>query len=158
MIDSFYWKYLDQQVFHVTSVQGYKGIVEQGGLMPNSGEMDFTFPHIESSYAKKNGYISLFDFYTCPDNKIEVMKDTWIRIVAKHKPTIVIVFDIDDLKNKIIPNSVLNDKFKDCKFMQVNYYVPRVEAWYPEPINVDRFQHILMFNWDHRKVTTYPES
>lgn len=155
MIDNFYCEYLDQQVFHVTSVNNYERIRMHGALLPNSGERDFTFPKSKISYAKKNGFISLFDFYTCPDEKIEVMKHIWMRIVAKHRPTIAIIFNIDDLKNRIILNSVLGDGFMDYTFMQENYYIPRVEAWYPGPIGVDRFKRVLIIDWEQRKVTRY---
>lgn len=152
MSDEFYWKYLDQQVFHVTSVKGYKGILKQRALIPNSGERDFTFSQSEMSYAKKNSYISLFDFYTAPAKKVEVTKHLWIGIVAKHNPTIAILLDIEDINKEIIPNSVLGDGYVDSGFMSANYYVPCVEAWYPEAIGVDRFKHVLKIDWQLREV------
>ena len=152
MNTEFYWKYLDKKLFHVTSHFGYRGIKLNAAILPNSGKRDFSFGQSKRSYAKKNNYVSLFEFEDPSNKKIELIKDTWLNIMAKHQPAIVIVLKRASLNDKIIPNASLGDRYAQPNFMKNNYYVPRVEAWYPEPIGASNFESVYEIDWQKREV------
>ncbi len=154
MNTEFYWKYINKKLFHVTSHLGYKGIKSKAAILPNSGERDFSFEQSKRSFAKNNGYVALFDFEEPSYEKIELMKSTWLNIMAKHQPAIVIVLNREKLNEKIILNASLGAGYAQVKFMEINYYVPQVETWYPEPIDVSNIENVYEIDWENEEVKT----
>lgn len=150
--NEFYWPYLDKQVFHVTSVSSFKSILSQEELSPNFGRTAFTFSKSKISYGYKNNYICLFNFTEPKPEKIELMQPQWIHIIAKHNPTILIRLEERKIFDKIIQNSTLGVGYGNPDFMRSNYCIPHVEAWYPEPIKVEKFKDIFEIDWHLRVV------
>lgn len=59
-------------VFHLTDRSGLKGITKDGLIRNNkNGEFPYTYPQSARSYARKRGYVSLFDLRTTSDDELE---------------------------------------------------------------------------------------
>lgn len=59
-------------VFHLTNRSGLKGITKDGLIRNNkNGEFQYTYPQSARSYARKRGYVSLFDLRTTSDDELE---------------------------------------------------------------------------------------
>lgn len=150
--NEFYWPYLDKQVFHVTSASSLKSILIKGELSPNFDGTKFTFQQSKISYGYKNNYVCLFNFILPKFEEIELMQRQWIPIIKKHKPTILIRFEEIDILDKFIQNSTMGVGYKNKNFMHSNYYIPHVEAWYSEPIKVEKFKDIFEIDWHLRVI------
>lgn len=60
------------RVFHVTSVQGYKGIRKEGKIRHNRNErFQFTFGQSKASYGRRRGRVCLFDLRNVTDEELE---------------------------------------------------------------------------------------
>jgi len=153
MENSFCWYLLKGRVFHVTSEGSYRNILATGKLLPSQIDRDCNFKQSQFSYARANGYISLFDFATCPNDKIKVMYDNWNRILKKHIPTVLIRIDQNKIADQIIPNSFLGESFAKSEFMSKNYYVPRVKAWYPGQLGIDKIMDAFRIDWNSQTIT-----
>jgi hypothetical protein len=63
-------------IFHVTSPNGYRGIVECGEIRPNSGhQFDYSYGQSAQSYAVWKRAVSLFDFESC--EQVQVVEQWW---------------------------------------------------------------------------------
>ena len=97
------------------------------------------------------GYVSLFDFFNCPEEKIRVMAVQWPRVIAQHDPAILLVLDRLKLGSKLV-TSAAAALDSGGQFMKENYHIPRVEAWYPDRISLAFCERALKVEWSQRKI------
>ena len=147
----FYFDCVAEQIFHATSERNFAAIIVDTEIKSNRGERPFTFPQSASSYARKMGYVPLFDFYNCTEEKIRVMANVWPRMIAKSRPAILIVLDRSKVGSSLITSAMAALDFGG-EFMKANYHVPRVEAWYPNAVPLAFCDHALRIDWSSRRV------
>lgn len=138
------FKVLKNGIHHITSIEGYRGIIRDGYIIPNDRSFPFTFPQTESSYALYKGYISLFDFQTPSIRNVILEYDKWIVFFVCdliEKPAKVIIrLKSDIIRPKLILNEVARNEF-GCK----KVWIPNVEAWYPERIPVSAIDRFIFY-------------
>ena len=122
---------LRRGVYHLTSVQGYRGIRRSGEIQPNEGSFPYTYPQSATSYARLQGYVSLFDFETPTISQCLLTRPLWDGFFIKHKPaTLLISLDRKKLAPKLIPNDVA----LQVPQHERGTWLRHVEVWYPGPI------------------------
>jgi hypothetical protein len=123
-----------------------------GAILANSGTT-FNFSQSKTSYAFKNGYISIFDFKNCSKKNVEIMANAWTRILYTHKKTVLILLDYALLADKIISNKILLDQVnKNPSLIKDNYFIPHVEAWVPSVIPINCFSAVFLIDKENKKL------
>jgi hypothetical protein len=150
----FYFSHVAEQIFHATSGSGFTAILCEREIRANRGEREFTFHQSSFSFARSMGYVALFDFLNCSQEKIAVMAHVWTRLVAKHQPALLLLLDPAKLSTSLITSQSANLDFADAEFMKHNYHVPRVEAWVAERIPLSFCMRVLRIDWKSESVDT----
>jgi len=153
----FYYDLVAGQIFHATSTQNFTAIIQDGEIRANRGERPFMFEQFAISYAKKMGYVALFDFSDCPEEKIRLMTLQWPRLIAKQKPAILLLLDRRKLGSALV-TSAMAALESGGEFMKANYHIPHVEAWYPDRIPLAFCERALKIEWPDKKATDIPLS
>ncbi len=147
----FYYDRVAGEIFHTTSIKNFRAIIQDQEIKANRGERGFMFEQSARSYAKKMGYVALFDFFNCPEEKIRMMTLQWPRLIAKQTPAILLLLDRGKLGSSLVTSAVAALK-SSGDFMSANYHIPHVEAWYPERIPLGFCVRVLKIDWSDRKV------
>lgn len=148
----FYFNHVAGQIFHVTSTEGFTAIIGDREIRANRGEREFTFHQSSFSFARRMGYVALFDFHNCSDEKIAMMAHVWRCLVAKHQPAILLVFDPAKVSTSLITSQSAALDFANAEFMKNNYHVPLVEAWVAERIPLSFCTSVLEITWSPESV------
>lgn len=122
---------LREGLYHLTSAEGYAGILCSGFIEPNDGRFPNTFERSVHSYSRSRGYTSLFDFETPTLEQCVSEEPKWAEFFTQRKPSIVLI-KLD--RQKLVPRLIPNERAKQ----EVGYghpiWMPYVEVWYPDPI------------------------
>lgn len=133
---------LRQGLYHVTSVEGYRGIRCDGFIRPWDGSLRAAFP-TGNSHARRHKWISLFVFETPTEERCFQVRHQWSGFLVKEKPVAVL---IHRSRENLVPELIPNDAVET----EVNYWerlrIPYVEVWYPKPIPLSAVQsYIVVF-------------
>lgn len=116
-------------VFHATSSMGWRGIVATGAILPNDGQLQYTFPQSKGNWGVKLGGVCLFDL---PQATMEQQLDTidrWGHCATPFQP-VTILLELDKTKLcRFISNRTARETVGHREF-----YIPYVEAWNIGPI------------------------
>lgn len=118
-------------LYHLTSVQGYRGIQRSGSIQPNDGRFPNTFPQSANSYGRSRGYVSLFDFETPTIRQCVHMRPVWDNFFTKRGAAKVLLkLDRNRLAASLIPNeAALEEPVRNR-----GVWLRHVEVWHPESI------------------------
>jgi hypothetical protein len=103
-------------IMHVTGIDGYCSIMNDGFIRPNLGEHQRTWNGKDCYYCQKREAISLLDLRRTPATKLIEEYDNWKDVLSGHyhEPAIVFILELKELESNImaIPsfNEVLADK------------------------------------------------
>ena len=121
--------------YHSTTPKGIEGICKDGYIRPNDGSFPPTFGSF--NYARKHGYIALFDFVNI--NEKQFVRDYWkcnTYFLHHQEPRFLIGFESAKLKPKIQMYDESKGKAispESGLFLKL-YKIPDLEIWYPEPL------------------------
>lgn len=138
------------KVFHVTNLEGFKGIQKSQAIEVNKDEK-FYYRHGQSqkSYGIKRGYICLVDLRNQKINDA-TLKDALTRyyFLSPHDKKEEFFFV---LKPHLCPKLVSWKKAnKDVKYKEV--WVPYIECWYPENIKLEEIEEIIEVEQTPQKI------
>ncbi len=149
-VNAFYQNHLFGECFHVTSLTSCEQIYQIGYIAP-SGCNEPVFSQTSFSYAKRMGYVSIFDFAEPSVESILRVENTWLPIIARHNPiTMVLLLNIESMLEHLIRSSALRGKHAMPGFVKKNYHVPLVEAWHDGSIPVSCVSGLVELNWRDR--------
>lgn len=136
---------LTQGVLHVTNVQGFKAIHESGTILPNKGDLPFSYPQSKTYYGPSRGWVCLFDFESAREGDYGRTHNLWNVFFVNRKPqrepaTIVIKLNRQKLADKLIPNSA-RPKPGEAGYKPALAYI---EVWYPEAISTSAFDSYIL--------------
>ena len=127
-------------VFHLTSRSGLKGITKDGLIRNNkNGEFPYTYPQSARSYARKRGYVSLFDLRTTSDDELE---KAWSNFYFLNPPFVdnnpIFLILSPCLYPVLIPWTQARDEdaWKEM-------FIPHVEAFHPGDIPISHISRVL---------------
>lgn len=139
---------LRRGVFHRTNIEGYKGIRKSGKILPNKGNLPFSYPQSKTYYGFSKGYICLFDFESALEEDYRGNHHIWAKFFSDGKPvTIVLGLSRQKLADKLIPNSTRP------KSSEIGYKpaIAFVEAWYPEAIPTSFIDGYIITWWNPKE-------
>ncbi|MFZ1388103.1 MAG: hypothetical protein WBP46_14725 [Thiolinea sp.] len=139
------FNFINGKVFHVTSENGLKGIMDSGFIKPFDGtfKASWNLSPNATTYARTKNYVCLFDFKNCSPSQSIKYPEQWHNLVLRYNPfNFIIEINEDFLKSDLIYNeSAVEEYGYSIKF------VPRVEIWSKTPIPVNAFKCIfIMYN------------
>ena len=135
---------LQKGLFHRTSINGYRGIMESGFIVPNTGQFEYTYPQSKFYFSHRKGYVCLFDFESSREKDYRTNHLTWAQFFTDQKPvTVILKLNRKELAEKLIPNSAGPKGLEPG-----NQFIPYVEAWYPEPIPVSSIESLIISFWN----------
>jgi len=131
---------LKETVFHVTSVNAYKGIVSDRAIIPNTDKkFSYTFPQSENSYGVKRGYICLFDLRNKNDDIIKkaLMKFYFLNPYPNRNRSVFLI-----LSPKLYFNLIdYTEAKKGTGYREM--WIPHVECWYPGSIQLKDIDEVI---------------
>lgn len=136
---------MEGHVFHVTSREGYEGIIKQGIIRQNGdGSLPHTYGHSPKSAGNLNNSVCLFDFRSFPGwNKWGTANPNLLLDSAyQHKPVFLIMGE------EIYPKLEQAYKYKyynDTIGTYVPTYVPNVECLFPGDIDLQKFPILKVY-------------
>jgi hypothetical protein len=127
-------------VFHLTNHQGLRGITKDGVIWNNkNGEFPYTYPQSARSYARKRGYVSLFDLRTTSDDEIEKALSNFYFLnppFADNNPIFLI------LSESLYPELIPWTQARDENAWE-EMFIPHVEAFHPGNIPVSYVNRVV---------------
>lgn len=133
---------IDGLFFHSTSESGLASIIRDTAIRAYDGTFPERWPVSEktNTYARKNNYVCLFDFFSTPiDHKLK-FPSKWYNLVLCSTPfSFLIELDYDLLKDNLVMNQVA--------VKETNYsmkFVPYVKSWYPVEVPLSAFKSVLV--------------
>lgn len=129
------------RLFHRTTCQGMRGILDSGEIKPNDGSFPFSFSKSITSYGFRNGYICLFDF---EDTSIEDQIRTfviWDNLIGQMGKTFfLLILDSTELRTH------LSSSRSAPQPGQPNYggCMRPIECWYSHPIRLNLVRHVVV--------------
>jgi hypothetical protein len=123
-------------IFHCTTTDGLKGIMNDGFIKPNiKGDFKSLLPNY-NSFGFKKGYIHLFDFRNTDDNIISQTYACYdfFKHDKENKCTNIII-NYDKIKSSLIPNS-----------MSDGWCIPKTECWCAVPIPTKYIKMVVVTN------------
>src|SRR2546422_7970957 len=94
---------LKEGIFHATNIEGYRAIRRTGMILPNKGELPFSYPQSEAYYGYSMGYVSLFDFESAQEEGYRGNHHMWAGFLTDRRPvTIVLKLNRQKLADKLI--------------------------------------------------------
>jgi hypothetical protein len=117
-------------LYHVTSPNGFRGIVETGAIFPNDGHFPHTYPQSIKSYATKRGAVALFDFESASDQHFVEYWYLCEDFFYHHAPlTYVLAIDRSQLPAMLITY--------EQALAELGFGTPKIaylETWCPVPV------------------------
>ena len=137
-----YFSQLQHGVWHTTGPGGLRGILSSGGIEPNRGAFNYSWPQSPNSYGGKRGYVSLFDFRDVPEEKYTECYYKWTTFFYKHKP---FTYALQ------IADHYLDERFISAKQVRASpaygeFLIPHVEAWFDGSIPVSMISGVVVFS------------
>jgi len=130
---------LKGHVFHVTTEEGYQGIMKDGMVKNNRNcEFPYSYGQSKNSYGRKRGYVCLFDLRDASD---EIIKESLRKFSflnpekALDNPFFLI------LSEEAYPHLILEDQARRDNPYQMR--VPYIECWYPGHIPIDKIERVI---------------
>ena len=137
------------KVFHVTSPEGYKGIIENREIKNNNNkEVAFPFANSERSYGRKKGWICLYDLREVPEKDREIGFDRgrFFRLdYFKYNP--YYLFINEKLYPQLIPWTQANEQYLKGDTI----IVPFIECWYPADIQLEYITEVLIVDIENKQ-------
>lgn len=130
---------LKERVFHVTSPEGYRGIMKDGAIKNNKNK---AFPPSYSqstrSWGREKGYVCLFDFRGVSDETIkgELRKGPFFNPPTAYDNPFFLVFS-DTIYSKLISDEVAQQD------QPYGMWIPYVECWYLGEIPTDLIEMVI---------------
>ena len=111
-------------IWHITSLENFIRIQENGFIRPNNGRRPFTFPQSKNSYGLLNDCICLFDLASATENECILCFAKWTKFFYHYFPfTVAFELDRSMISGKLIPNNVAREKIGNSQV-----WIPWVEA------------------------------
>lgn len=121
---------LSSTICHITSPEGWKGILATGAISPNDGRFADSFPQSANSYARKKPAVALFDFARAEPQH---MADHWWKcepFLRRYSPaTYALILDRAQLPSPLIDYDEATAEFGH-RFVKIPY----LEVWSVQPI------------------------
>jgi len=144
---------LINKVFHVTSEKRYTKIRETGVIKNNKDKkFKYTYAQSENSYGRKRGYVCLVDLRNISNELIEEMLMRYYFLMPTDWPPVFLILNEQYYEN-IISWQVAAE--------EVSYkemYVPHIECWYPEDIQISKISEILKISIIKSPVNENPQT
>jgi hypothetical protein len=126
---------LRKGVLHTTNIDGYRGIRRSGKILPNTGDLPYSYSQSEHYYGSSKGWVCLFDFESAREEDYRRNHILWSDFFLSRNPrrgpaTIVLNVNRQKLADKLIPNSA-RPRLGEPEYKPAFAYV---EAWYPDAI------------------------
>jgi hypothetical protein len=111
---------------HATTCNGFRGIVADRSIRPNTGQFPDRYPQSQISFARHFGYLPLFDFAGLTvDEIIKGDSSKWLHFFCDPSPiSIAIEVDRHAVSEFLVPNSEAKQR---VGFDLV--WIPKVEVW-----------------------------
>ena len=129
------------QYFHITSIEGFRGVFESGFIFPNINAK-YKTSHTNEYFGAYINSICIFDFNKPTLDQIkEQSEKAWAYFTgSQYKPSVSIFLVID--KNKVDHNIIPNKCYVEAN--PYRKHIPYIEVWYKEPIPVCWIQKIYV--------------
>lgn len=129
-------------IFHITSLSAFEKIKECGAIRSNlGGVFQNSFSQSEKCFARRKGWVSLFDFRNKEDAEIRESEENCIYgLLRKHEHPVVLIIDpifYADLRfqEKYTKNISTSNAISLDDIIRVQgTFVPYTECWYPGDI------------------------
>jgi hypothetical protein len=138
-------------LWHRTSRLSLQGILRDGAIVPNLGQLPQAFGQLKVSYSRHLGAVSLFDFDTEDESKIFEHEWEWGTVLIAKLPGGVVIRiqrNALDQTKLLLPTEItcgdprlapLSDEIR-----QMRMVIPAVEALYTDRIPTAAFNGFLM--------------
>jgi hypothetical protein len=96
-------------LWHRTSLPSLAGILRDGEIVPNTGQLSATFRESECSYGRHLGAVSLFDFDSSDESYIIYQQSIWVNVLTQYPYATVLICihrDALDRSKLILPTEV----------------------------------------------------
>ena len=130
---------LKGEVFHVTSIESYNGILKSRYIDPNTDGI-YQRNWECDCYGRKRGFVCLFDLRSLPIEKINLYRVRCDFIYdSKFGETSAYLMLAGPCYKSIIPNNVAVDETNHRE-----YFVPHIEAWFPGRLQLNNIDKVLI--------------
>lgn len=127
-------------VFHVTSIEGFKGIQRDKEISNNkTKKFSLSFPQSENNYGRKRGFVCLFDLRIVDDKIIKQELDKYYFLnprSTKNNPVFLIL--TSNTYSKLIPWTQARSEIE-----YKETWIPYIECWYPGNIKTAEIEKII---------------
>lgn len=132
------------KVFHVTSRQYFKMIIEGGSIIANPpSPAQKCEPIYNKAYGRDRNYVSLFDLRIATTKEIEnALEGLFFLNLKKCDDKPVFIFFKEKIISKLIP---WTEAEREVGYRKEGW-VPYVEAWYPSPLSIENINYVLKVN------------
>jgi len=144
---------LQNKIFHVTSYKSYKAIIKTGYIKHNqNNQFSYTYGQSINSFGRKRAYVCLFDLRNVTDESKKYFQDCDFLNFnnVKNKSNVYFI-----ISNRIYPQIISNAKAIQESYSsgEFNAIVPFLECFYPEKINVNDIEQIIIVKYLIPKAT-----
>jgi len=138
-------------LWHRTSLRSLQGILRDGAIVPNLGQLPQTFGQSKVSYSRHLSAVSLFDFDTEDQGRIFEHAWKWITVLIARLPGTAVVRirrNALDSTRLLLPAEIARgdprlDPLTD-EIRRMRMVIPAVEALYIDRIPTEAFSGFLM--------------
>ena len=144
-------------LWHRTSIEGLRGILAAGAILPNDRRFPFRYPQSKISYARRCGAVSLFDIYSLPEEWALLMGMDWVRYLTD-QPRATVWIRIDPAR--LHPDRLLLPRELSARLSSIPDTHPEwgeclayVEALYRGPLPCSAFVEFVVFRGVQKWIT-----
>jgi hypothetical protein len=135
-------------LWHRTSLQSLEGILRDGEIVPNTGQLQPTSLQSKVSYAWHLNAVSLFDFDTVDESSVS--EYGWGTVFTSELPIVVLIRlrrEAPDRAKLLLPTEIRGDRRLDIlpdEIRQKHMVIPAVEALHIGPISASAFSGFIL--------------
>jgi len=144
-------------LWHRTSLLALEGILRDGEIKPNAGQLPNSYGQSKISYGQHLGAVSLFDFDTADEPHIFDHKWKWDTVLFKPLPDAGVAIGVQrdalDRRNLLLPTEISNgdDRLASLseEIRKMRMCIPAVEALHLGPISVKTFNGFILLTTEN---------
>jgi len=128
-----------QTICHVTSPEGWKGILEAGAILPNE-DREFSYPQSAKSYAVRKRAVALFDFEQATPQQLQ---DHWFKcqtFFRRYSPATYVLV----IERSRLPGPLITYEEATAEFGHGFGKIPYLEVWSAQPVPRDAITKVIV--------------
>ena len=128
------------RVFHVTGPSAYQRILADGHIRSNQhGRFRFTFPQSEKSYARRHGYVAVFDLRDKPRAQVQWVLEFKFPFLKPGRGAPVFFMLGESACSRLIPPPSTSMAALNHEYI----WIPEVEMFYPTDLPLTEIDTVI---------------